>query len=286
MNIPEALKIGTDRLKNKDFCERPLLDSILLFSAASSISKESLLAARESDPAPPEIIDVFLKMITQRENGESVAAILGEKEFYGRPFKISSDVLSPRPDTEFAVEAALDLIKRHSYKNIFDLCTGSGCIAITIFMEEIEKNTGFRVSASDISPHSRKFFGLNNAALAQNGVKFTLSDLFNEINEKFDLIVTNPPYLTALEYKEKQNEGWKEPQLALDGGDDGFDFYRKIISEAPKYLSRNGAIVIEAASSQMLGLQSLLEKNQFSEITTIPDLSGELRIITGRLLLN
>jgi len=186
--------------------------------------------------------------------------IIGKEKFFGLDFIVNENVLIPRPETETLVEAALDILHITHYtlnkSRILDLCTGSGNIAISL-----TKNAGdCRIVASDISADAIET-AKENARL--NGVFekifFTESDLFCSIEGRFDLIVSNPPYIARCEFETLQKEVLREPRVALDGGEDGLDFYRRIFAEAPKYLKSGGYCAVEIGFGQLQGVRDIIE---------------------------
>lgn len=261
-----------------DSSESPRLDSNILLAYILKIDRARLLADYQEVPSK-EDQELYFSFIEKRAEGNPVAYIVGEKEFYGHTFYIERGVLTPRPDTEILVETALTIIDKYSLKTCLDMCTGTGCIALTIQLERPDIN----VLAADISPISEKVFKINNEKLTNNRVKFMHSDLFTKLTgNKFDIIVTNPPYLTKDETDERVNDGWKEPALALDGGDDGLDLIRTIIADSKAFLKPKGWLLIEAASAQMEAMKAEMEKNSFDLIEIFQDLAGMDRIIVGR----
>ncbi len=276
MRIRELLNYGAEKLS--EISETPRLDSSILLSECLDYDRAKILANYE-EIVSDETITHYKSMVNKRSEGYPVAYILGEKEFYGYNFYIEDGVLIPRPDTEILVETALDIIKKYSLKTVLDLCTGTGCIAITIKKE----NPNTEVTAGDISPVSQKVFTINNRNLANNSVIFVKTDLFSSFkNKKFDIIVTNPPYLTTDETDERVEDGWKEPTLALDGGRDGLDLIKKIIKQAPEYLNTNGWLIIEAGDSQMDEMKILMIERGYKDLYISKDLAGLDRIIVGR----
>jgi release factor glutamine methyltransferase len=277
MTIRDVLKEGSDLLKETGI-DTAFLDCSLLLAKCLGIQKEKLYASFP-DAVSNEVSELFRKYIAMRMDGHPVAYILEEKEFFGLLFHIEEGVLCPRPDTELLVEKVLDLTENDSrIKDVLDMCTGSGCIAISIKVH----NQDLNVTASDISPVAQRVFSINNSSLAEKSITFTKSSLFEDISGTFDIIVTNPPYLTSEETEERMNERWKEPELALDGGSDGLDLIRIIICEAPDYLNENGYLLIEAHPAQMEKMKIYMERQGFNNIIVLQDLPGLDRIICGR----
>lgn len=276
MNILTLINNGAQKLQ--DNSDSPRLDSNILLAYTLKMDRAKLLASYTDVPSE-ELQALFFSYIKERADGHPVAYILGEKEFYGYNFHIENGVLTPRPDTEILVETTLNLIEKYKLKSCLDMCTGTGCIALTIQLESQTTD----VTAVDISPISKKVFKINNETLTNGKVKFIQSDLFSKLtNQKFDIIATNPPYLTKNETDERVNDGWKEPALALDGGDDGLDLIRTIIQESVNNLTPNGWLLIEAASAQMDAMKIEMEVNNFTSIDIFQDLAGMDRIIVGR----
>ncbi|MGL1893282.1 MAG: peptide chain release factor N(5)-glutamine methyltransferase [Spirochaetaceae bacterium] len=276
MDIRELINRGAVLLKNNS--ESPRLDSNLLLASTLGMDRAKLLASYP-DVVSKDKETIFLDLINRRSDGFPVSYLLNEKEFYGQIFYIEEGVLTPRPDTEILVETTLNLIDKHNLKTALDMCTGTGCIAISLQNEQPELN----VIATDISPIAEKVFGINNKKLVNNKVNFIHSNLFQNLDGRhFDIIATNPPYLTKKETDDRIDIGWKEPALALDGGDDGLDLVRDIIKDSPKYLNKNGWLLIEAASAQMLNMKDEMEKNSYTNIEVYKDLAGLERIIVGQ----
>jgi len=277
MTVRDALKEGSDRLNDAEI-DTARLDSSLLLCHSLKISREKLYASFP-DEVPGDALQLFRKLIDMRLDNHPVAYLTGTKEFFGLPFHVEEGVLCPRPDTELLVETVLALTSADSsLTDVLDMCTGTGCIALSL------KNTApsLNVRASDISPVAEKVFSINNCTLADGSINFTKSSLFEKIEGSFDIIVTNPPYLTTVETDERMDEGWKEPALALDGGEDGLDLIRIIIGEAPGYLKEGGYLLIEAHPDQMESMKVCMEQEGFTDIVILKDLPGLDRVIQGR----
>lgn len=279
MLIRELIKEGCDELRK--ITDTPWLDSTLLLAKALKISREKLLASYP-DEAGEEEEKLFKEYLSERLKGHPVAYILGEKEFFGLTFLVKEGVLTPRPDTEILVESSLELIEKNGFNAVLDMCTGTGCIAISL------KHTmpGLKVTASDISPVAEEVCKENARRLIESDFTFIHSSLFDNIEEKFDLIATNPPYLTCDETQERMDEGWKEPALALDGGEDGLDLIRTIIEEARDHLNPGGWLLIEAGSPQMAEMKRVMETFGYEDIKILRDLEERDRVIAGKYGLN
>ncbi|OQY33549.1 MAG: protein-(glutamine-N5) methyltransferase, release factor-specific [Spirochaetaceae bacterium 4572_59] len=274
MTIREALMEASVQLENSG---SPWLDATVLLSHICGQRRELILASFPDDLCD-EHYQEFIKIIKLRREGHPVAYLTGKKEFFGRDFWVREGILCPRPDTEILVEEALSLIENRHYNRIHDLCTGSGCIALSLALEEPK----LRVSASDISVHSEEVFYKNRETLqSPPQTEFIRTSLLETLKGPFDMIVSNPPYLTTDETVDRMKDGWKEPSLALDGGADGLDLIRIIIPEALPLLSQGGCLMIEAASSQMEKMKELMKKAEYTEIRILQDLAYRDRVIVG-----
>lgn len=210
----------------------------------------------------------------KRVKGMPITKIFKRAYFYGLEFDITNDVLSPRQETELLVSEALKRIKTGD--NVLDLCTGSGCIAVAI-----AKNSNANVWASDVSKKALKI-AKKNAKKHNANVEFVQSNLFENINKKFDIIVSNPPYIETKTIDTLSVEVKKyDPILALDGGEDGLDFYKKIIESLPNYLNENGTILFEIGFNQAESVKKLLKQNSFEAIC-LKDYENKDRIIVGK----
>ena len=191
----------------------------------------------------------------------------------GIEFAVNKNVLIPQPDTEILVEKAIEILKKHKEPKVLDLCTGSGAIAVSI-----AKNvTNAKVYASDISEKALEIAKINDR---ENKVKFIYSDLFENIKENFDVIVSNPPYIKTEEIKLLSKEVQNEPNLALDGGQDGLYFYRKIIDKAHEYLTTTGYLCLEIGEDQKEEVVNLIEQSgHYEEIQTYKDFGENDRVI-------
>lgn len=224
----------------------------------------------------------FLKKFGRLVNGEPIQYITNSQEFMNLNFCVDKRVLIPQPDTEILVENVISLVNnmQRNCQNeikILDLCTGSGVIGVCL-----KKNLqNVKVFASDISEDAlevaRKNSSLNNADII-----FIKSDLFNRINEKFDIIVSNPPYIETSVIDGLSQEVKNEPKLALDGGKDGLDFYKKIINEAPNFLNKIGYLAVEIGYNQRESVENMFKTHKYKNIQIKKDLSNIDRVIIGK----
>ncbi len=280
MTIRQAVQSGVQRLTEKNI-ETPYLDASVLLAEAMGVEKEKLFACF-TDPLPEEIFNRYKGYLEKRTAGQPVSYIRRKKEFYGRMFYVDERVLVPRPDTETIIDAALELCGTFSRPRILDLCTGSGCIAVTMACECESLGREVSITASDISPEAGEVFRKNAAAVYGKEIPFVQSDLFASIEGPFDLVLSNPPYLTDNEIKAFREKKWPEPEISLHGGPDGLDIIRRIVKKSMEYLEQNGYLLLEAAPDQMTELASIVQKEGFADIHLIRDLGNRNRIVKAR----
>ncbi|MDD5428924.1 MAG: peptide chain release factor N(5)-glutamine methyltransferase [Candidatus Omnitrophica bacterium] len=211
-----------------------------------------------------------------------VQYIIGHTEFCGLDIEVNEKVLIPRPETELLVEKAVEVAKsQKTGVRVLDLCTGSGNIAIAL----TKSVSDCKIVASDISEEALDVARSNARRLGVSGrITFIHSDLFTDINDKFDIIVSNPPYIAKFEFETLQEEVLREPRIALDGGDDGLDFYRKIIEAAPSYLKSGGHILFEIGFGQAAQIKEIIVagRGDFKLIELAKDLNGIDRVIIAQ----
>jgi release factor glutamine methyltransferase len=282
MLVREAIAQGSADLKYADI-ETPNLDASLLLAHILKTNRTELTVSANKNISG-KICKKFCELIERRAAGECVAYLTGKKEFWGLDFTVNKSVLVPRPDTETLVEAALEIINSELLqkdKNILDLCTGSGAIAISIKYEKPELN----VHAADISSDALETAKYNSKKLlpSNNQIHFYLGDLWNALpSARFSLIVSNPPYISSDKIQTLSPDVQNEPRLALDGGALGLEIINKIIKEAPDYLERDGYLLLEADPHQMDDIKILLAKSGFKDIKLKKDLAGANRVIGGK----
>lgn len=260
----DILKIGKEELikNNIDAREARLLLAFALNIESSDLVKYE--SCTESDYFK------FLDLIKRRSEGEPYAYIVGYKEFMKLKFLVNKYVLIPRDDTETLV---LEAIKQ-GRKNILDLCTGSGCVGISLAKYINNSN----VDASDICARALSV-AKKNAKLNNANVNFIKSNLFENINKKYEMIVSNPPYIKTEDIEHLQKEVKNEPQKALDGGASGLDFYDKILKKAKDYLTSDGVILFEIGFDQAQDVMDLMKKYNYKKIKKIKDLSNNDRVV-------
>jgi release factor glutamine methyltransferase len=255
--------------------ELSALDARLLLQAASGVTHEELIA-EPNMVLPADKIAKFKNFIARRLNHEPVTRILGEREFYGRPFQVSPAVLDPRADTETIIELALQLIGSEP-RRIIDLGTGSGAIAVTLLAER-HNWSGIAV---DLSAEAIEIARANASQLgvAQRLV-FHNAAWFDGITGKFDLIVSNPPYILHLEVFELSLEVQNfDPHMALDGGGDGLEAYRAIAASAADHLSSRGLVILEIGAGQSADVTQIFVAQGFELTDQKTDLGGHVRAL-------
>ena len=277
MTISELEKLGSQKLRasgkeNSDFDARCLLEFVLNLNPTQYLLNRS----EEVDSVCAE---KFLSLVERRSNGEPLQYILGKWEFMGLPFYVGEGVLIPRPETEMLVEFALDFLFDKKNPVVIDLCSGSGCIAISV-AKHLPNAKVYAVEKSDLAfPYLKKNIWLNcvfNVSAVHGDIfdRTLLSDI------KPDLILSNPPYIRSSEIASLQSEVRNEPSMALDGGEDGLIFYREIANGWLDRLGTGGAIAVECAEDQTEDIIRMFsEKTQYAE--AFNDLSGLPRTVTA-----
>ncbi len=268
--LEEALINGRNYLKEKNIADYDL-DAWFLMAYYFKIDRMKYFID------PKKIIsledyEAYIKLIKQRASKIPLQHITGEQEFMGLSFLVSKDVLIPRQDTEILVE---EVLKVSTGKEILDICTGSGCIIISLSkLGDIKKGIGV-----DISKDALKIANQNKIRLEAE-VSFIQSDLFEEVEGKYDIIVSNPPYIATHEIKNLSDEvKLHDPFIALDGKEDGLFFYRRIIESLSEYLNVDGRVFFEIGYDQGESVSNLLRENGYSEIEVIKDLAGLDRVV-------
>jgi release factor glutamine methyltransferase len=250
--------------------ESPALEAQMLAGSALAKNRSEILAHPEW-PLHPKLD----QLLARRLAGEPLAYILGKREFYGRMFKVSPAVLIPRQDTETIIEAWFSLEERFPRSaKILDLGTGSGCIGVTLKLER----PSLEVTLSDISKAALEIAAENAAALGAS-VRILESDRFRAfIQEKFDAILTNPPYIGVHEDLAPEVRDF-EPQTALFAGETGLEMYEQLASEASAYLNTGGIFVAEVGYSQGSKVRNIFESKGWNLVASYPDLSGIERVL-------
>lgn len=275
MTYKEAYQLGTENL-TKAGIDTAKIDAWYLLEHTCNITRQYYYL-NEDDELTEEQQHEYQLFVSKRGEHIPLQYIIGEQEFMGLTFKVNPSVLVPRQDTETLVEEALKHCKPNA--RVLDLCTGSGCIIISMMrnLPDIEAYAG------DISKQALNV-AKENAKTYQTAVTFEKSDLFEAFSGKFDMIVSNPPYIPTEEIANLMPEVRDfEPMEALDGQEDGLYFYRKIVAGGVEYLKEGGWLLLEIGCEQAAAVTQMMSKFGFKEITVIKDLAGLDRVVRGYL---
>ena len=277
MNYYRVLLEAEKNLKSI-FIKNPRLDSEILLSRSLKISRENILVNLNRKISKKNF-NYFKKLIERRKKNEPIAYIVGYKEFWKRKFKVNNDVLIPRPDTEFMVEESLRLIPKNCSLNILDIGTGSGCIILSI-LKERKKCYGVALDISKKALNVAKF----NAKIQQikNRIKFVNSDIDKFCLGKYDIILSNPPYIknSDIRYLEK-DINFYEPKIALRGGFDGYSVINNIIDKSKVLMKKKGKLFLEVGYNQSEHVSRRLIKKGFYIDKIVKDLSKNNRCIVS-----
>ena len=281
MNIREAIKTGMNMLKEKNI-EDATLKSKMIMENVLGQNRQYIIANDLKQLDYKQEKEYFLKIKKLLENNP-IEYITNKKEFMNLELYVNQDVLIPRQDTEILVEEVINILHKNKAENIqiLDMCTGSGAIAIAL-AKNVEKCI---VDAVDISSGALEVVRKNVVKnQVEDKINIINSDLFSKVhNKKYNLIVSNPPYIERNVIEKLDKQVQKEPILALDGGDDGLDFYKKIINEAPSYLESDGYLCFEIGYNQKNAVQNLLSNSgKYQEIYCKKDLCGNDRVIIAK----
>lgn len=295
MTYREALAWGQEQLRTAEVPDFALDAGYLLEFTSGRKHIDLVLDGREQ--MPDALFEKYRDCVRRRAQRIPLQQITGSQAFMGLDFMVNEHVLCPRQDTETLVEEGLTilaLLQSGSAKNsqanadreicLLDLCTGSGCILISLLALARGQETPIHGLAADLSPEA---LAVARENAKRNGVSaaFVLSDLFVEIEGSFDLITANPPYIPSGQLEDLMPEVRDhEPRMALDGDEDGLAFYRRIAGQAPDYLREGGWLLMEIAFDQGQAVRQMLSDGPFEEIEIIQDLSGRDRVLKGRMI--
>ena len=283
LTLKQLYKVGTVKLAEEGI-EEFSLDAWYLLEYVTGVSKAMYFAEPER-AVSEENADRYIDCIRRRAAHIPLQHITGEQEFMGHPFCVNEHVLIPRQDTEILVEEAIQVMRPKM--KVLDMCTGSGCIVLSILKMCREKYymTDLQGIGADVSEEALKVARENGRRLGVP-VTWIQSDLFVKIpeEEKYDVIVSNPPYIETAVIDTLQEEvRLHDPYIALDGKEDGLYFYRRIISEAGKYLKPQGKLMFEIGCDQAEAVEELMKNTGYEQITVKKDLAGLDRVVYGTL---
>ena len=276
--IRKVLTWTTQHFEKREV-DSPRLTAEILLSYVLKTSRVRLYVDLDRPLAKEELAS-FRALIERRMSGEPTQYLTGVKEFYNRPFKVDARVLIPRPETELLVEACLRVLPKDAPSRALDVCTGSGCIAISLAAERPQAS----VLATDVSPDACALARENAEALSV-GARVTVvqGDLFAPVpaDARFQLIVSNPPYIASGEIPGLSAEVRREPHLALDGGKDGLALLRRVIEGARRCLLPGGLLAMEMGETQGAAIQGLLQAAGFEDVRVEKDLERRDRLAFG-----
>lgn len=274
MELRELYLKGRKSFKENGF-ECPGIETRAIL--AGSLGTDPLeLYAHPERRVGPERAGAFEKLLRRRLAGEPLAYVTGRREFCSRSFVVTPDVLIPRPETETLAELAVETAGRMKNPRILDLGTGSGCIAVTVFLE----TRGCEIFASDISSEALSVAAENARSLGAR-VQFVNSDLLGCFAESsFDIIISNPPYVSQAQYRSLSREiRCHEPAVALLGGEDGLAYIRKIAAVATRTLREGGFLLLEIGAGQAQSAEDIVRENGFSDIRFETDIGDTRRVV-------
>lgn len=280
MTVNEIYQSGLKLLENNNI-ENSKFEAQSLLQKAFSLDRVGFIM-HKTDKADENCSHNFLKFIEKRISGEPLQYILGEWSFMGFDFKVGRGVLIPRDDTEVVVNLCIDFLENRTDKKTVDLCSGSGAIAVAL-----DKISGAKVTAVEIDETAFSYLE-TNVKENNSSVKPVMADAL-KICDTFadgglDLIVSNPPYIKSADIETLQKEVRLEPRLALDGGEDGCDFYREIVNRWSRKLKKGGALAFELGEGQADAVKALMTEQGFSDFKISLDFGGVQRAIIGTLL--
>ena len=276
MRIIDNLRDGNEILKENNITSYKI-DCEILMSQTLSISREEVLLNLEKN-VKKEDQERYFNLINRRKKNEPIAYITNNKYFWKNKFITNKNVLIPRPDTEHLVEQALRLIKKNQAKRVLDIGVGSGCLSISILKER----PYCECDAIDVSENALKLAKINaNLHQLSDRIKFYKRDVDNFYNGKYDLIISNPPYIKKHKIKYLGAINY-EPKIALDGGLDGLDVIRKVISRSKNLLKINGKLILEIGSDQKYKVMNFLKGKNFFINKIIKDYGNNTRCIVSK----
>jgi len=280
MNISDAIALGGDALRQASIAEPEREVNLLL---RHSLKRDAAFIYAHPEYRLDAVESILFKAVLKRRvAGEPFQYISGVQEFYGHEFKVTPDVLIPRPETEILVEAAIKELDHKADAKFCEIGVGSGCIAISI-LKAVPSAVAVAVDISKAAIDVARMNADSHDVLDRLSLKE--SDVFSNVSEfEFDLIVSNPPYVTLPDIETLQKEVREfEPRTALVGGQDGLDIIRTLVSEAPKYLRPKGMLLIEIGWDQSDRVREMFENRTWHDLMLLDDLQGIPRIVQARL---
>ena len=275
MTFREAMSFGEEKLNSAGIVDAKT-DAWLLLTYVCKIDRTFYYVHMDETMSPEQLAE-YEAILNKRAEHVPLQYITGEQEFMGLPFHVNESVLIPRQDTETLVEEALKIIRPGM--KVLDMCTGSGCILISILKNVVDVE-GFGYDISKQALNTAK----ENAKLNNVNATFERSDLFEEVVDKFDVIVSNPPYIPTEVIGGLMPEvAVYEPIQALDGKEDGLHFYRRIVADASRYLNENGRLLFEIGHDQGDAVSTLMTEAGYKDVRVIKDLAGNDRVVIGGL---
>lgn len=279
MKIQSALLWGVEQLQNSS---SPRLDAEILLAMILQISRVQIMLHQDRDLTQNEW-DEFQELIEKRATGYPISYMTGMKEFYGRDFLVQEEILIPRPETEHLIETVLEWGKSHKVESVIDIGAGSGAIGVTLGLELPQAHvyaTDISKAAVYMATENAKKHHLNRYLVLLGNLADPLKEL--DLMGKVDVWVSNPPYIPSNQLQDLMPDVRDfEPHLALDGGEDGLDFYRALVREALVFLRPGGLLVFEIGADQGEAVAELMRKAGFRHVTVVPDLAGLDRVVSG-----
>ncbi len=279
MKASDLINIGSNKLKTNSI-KSFILDSEILLSKVLNKKREEVLVDLNQKIENNKILE-FLKYIDRRALKEPIAYIIQQKEFWSKNFVVNNKTLIPRPETELMLEKLIHIYKQKSI-NILDIGTGSGCIILSLLSElKSSKGIGIDISFGALQIAKKNAKKLNNLG----NVKFQKKSIDSFFSQKFDLVVSNPPYIRSRNLKNLEDDiKLHEPKIALDGGNDGLDLIKKVIYKAKEILKANGRLALEISNEQVLQVSKILEKNNFRIEYFVNDYKDNIRSLISILI--
>ena len=279
MKASDLINIGSNKLKSNSI-KSFILDSEILLSKVLNKKREEVLVDLNQKIENNKILE-FLKYIDRRALKEPIAYIIQQKEFWSKNFEVNNKTLIPRPETELMLEKLINIYKKKSI-NILDIGTGSGCIILSLLSElKRSKGAGIDISFGALQIAKKNAKKLN----ILGNVKFQKKSIDSFFSQKFDLVVSNPPYIRSRDLKNLEDDiKLHEPKIALDGGNDGLDLIKKVIYKAKEILKANGRLALEISNEQVLQVSKILEKNNFRIEYFVNDYKDNIRSLISILI--